>query len=183
MIASVYEEDPRHAQFLDLCQLYGDFNRPVFLEAVHRCLVNSASAAELKSLRGAIRDRAQSLGRTGRKGRPPAEHNRKWIRGAAQLVWQKEILGWPWSRIAKEAGLKPSRANIRTFEQRRDRYAWSVFLALPPHAGRPEELKRLLDSQPVRRMLRSRLFLPLDTHPEESKRLVFRLLVEPPPRR
>ena len=177
MTSPTTEEDPRHARFLDLCLLYGDFNRPVFLEAILRWFVESADAKELAALRRAIRDRANALKRYGKRGRPLAEHHPDWIRRSLQIVWQREILHWPWRKIAAAAGLKFTKNNIRTLQNRCDRYALLVWHTLPDHAGRPHALARLLDSKSIQRVLRSRLSLPFGTHPEESKRLV-RTLVD-----
>jgi hypothetical protein len=162
----------RHDQFLDLCLLYGDFNRPVFLQALLRWFVESADAKELAALRRAIHDRSKALNQNAKKGRPIAEHDPDWIRRSLQVVWQREILHWPWRKIAAAASLKPTKANIRTLQNRCDRYAILVSRALPPHAGQPQALKRLLESKPIQRMLRSRLSLPFGTHPQECKRLV-----------
>ncbi|HKM90281.1 MAG TPA: hypothetical protein VJX29_06680 [Candidatus Acidoferrales bacterium] len=180
MAALANEEDPRHAQFLDLCLLYGDFNRPVFLEAILRWFVKSADAKELAALRRSIRDRTKHLKQNRKKGRPGAEHDPDWIRRSLQIVWQREILHWHWRKIAAAAGLKPTKANIRTLQNRCDRYALLVRHTLPPHAGQPPALKRLLDSERIRLMLRSRLSLPFDTRPEGCKRLVRTLVYRGP---
>jgi len=175
MASPTTQEDPRHARFLDLCLLYGDFNRPLFLRAILHSFVESAGPAELETLRRAIRDRAESLRRRDKGGRPRAERDWKWIRAAAQLVWQREILDWPWPKIAAAAGLKPTRPNFRTLEFRRDRYALLVWQALPGRSDRPGKLRRMLDAKPIQRLLRSRLALPFDTHPKECKKLVLKL--------
>ena len=167
--------DFRHAQFLDLCLLYGDFNRHLFLKAILQSFVDSASPAELKTLRRAIHDRANTMKRNTRKGRPRAEQDPHWIRRSLQIVWQKEILHWPWRRIAAAAGLKFTKANVRTLQIRRDLYAQLVHHALPPFPDQPHALARLLDSKPIQRALRSRLFLPFDSHPEECRRIVLAL--------
>ncbi len=165
-----------HKNFLDLCLLYGDFNRPVFLEAILRWFVESATPRELKSLRRAIRDRTKHLKQNHKQGRPPAAQDPDWIRRSLQIVWQREILHWHWRKVAAAAGLKFSKTDVRTLQNRCDRYALLAWHALPDHAGQPRALARLLDLKPIQHMLRSRLSLPFDTHPEESKRLV-RILV------
>ncbi len=172
MTSPTIEEDPRHAPFLDLCLLYGDFNRPLFLEAILRSFVESAEAKEVAALRRAIRGRAKHLKQNRKKGRPSAEHDPDWIRRSLQIVWQREILHWPWRKIAPAAGLKPTKGNIRTLQNRCDRYSLLVWHALPTRAGQPQALKRLLQSKPIQRMLHSRISLPFHTHPQECKRLV-----------
>ena len=175
MASPTAPEDTRHARFLDLCLLYGDFNRPLFLRAFLHSFVESSSPAELEALRRAIRDRAKSLKRGGKEGRPRAERDWKWIRAAAQLVWQREILDWPWPKIAAAAGLKPTKPNLRTLEFRRDRYALLIWQALPGGANDPHKLRRMLDAKPIQRLLRSSLALPFDTHPEECKKIALKL--------
>ena len=165
-------EDPRHAQFLDLCLLYGDFNRPVFLEAILHWFVESADAKELAAMRRALRDRAKRIKPNRMKGRPSAGRDPDWIRRSLKIVWQREILHWPWRKIAAVANLRPAKTNIRTLQNRCDSYVLLVWHTLPPHPGQPQALKRLLDSKRIQQMLRSRLSLPFDTHPEECKRLV-----------
>jgi hypothetical protein len=157
-------EEHRHAQFLDLCLLYADFNRPVFLEAFLRWFMDSASPAELTALRRAIRGRTKALMQNGKKGRPRAEHDPNWIRRSLQIVWQREILHWPWRKIAAAAGLAPTRPNIRTLQLRRDLYAEIVCHALPPHAD--------LRQPRIQRILRSRLSFPFDSHPSACTRIV-----------
>ncbi|HKM91933.1 MAG TPA: hypothetical protein VJX29_15095 [Candidatus Acidoferrales bacterium] len=174
------EEDPRYAPFLDLCLQYGDFNRPVFLEAILRWFVESADAKELAALRRAIRDRTKALNQNAKKGRPGAEHDPDWIRRSLQIVWQREILHWPWRKIAPAAGLKLTQANIRTLQNRCERYSLLVWHALPTHVDQPQALKHLLESKPIQRMLHSRLSLPFHTHPEDSKRLVRTLVYRGP---
>ncbi|HKO03794.1 MAG TPA: hypothetical protein VJW51_03550, partial [Candidatus Acidoferrales bacterium] len=121
--------DP-HATLHDLCLAYGDFNRPVFLEAILRWFVDSADPKELAALRRAIRDRAKVLTHGGKGGRPRAEHDPNWLRRSAQLAWQKDILHWTWPKIAATAGIKPTLANIRTLQNRRDRFALLVWRAI-----------------------------------------------------
>ena len=180
MASPAIEEDPRHARFLDLCLLYGDCNRPVFLEAILHWFIESADAKELAALRRAIHDRTKHLKQNRKKGRPSAERDPDWIRRSLQIVWQREILHWHWRKIAASAGLAPTKTNIRTLQNRCDRYALLVWNTLPPHAGQPQALKRLLGSKPIQHLLRSRLSLPFDTHPEECKRLVRTLVYRGP---
>jgi len=175
MAAPTTDEDPRHARFLDLCLLYGDFNRPVFLEAILQSFIESASPSELKSLRHAIRDRENALRRSGKKGRPRAEHDWDWIRHSAQLAWQKEILHWSWRRIATAAGMKPTKPNIRTLHNRLDRYAALIWKTTPGPSSEPEVLAETLQARHIQRLCRSRTALPFDTHPEECKRIVLKL--------
>ena len=160
---------------MDLCLLYGDFNRPVFLEAFLRFFVDSASPAELKALRRAIAARAKSFPRKGQRGRPRAQHDAAWLRRALQLAWQREILGWSWRRVALAAGIRPTKGNLRTLENRCDRYATLVWSAAMGRAGQPERLQHLLGSRKVQRWFASRLALPFPTHPEESKKIVLAL--------
>lgn len=175
MAAPTTEEDPRHAQFLDLCLLYGDFNRPVFLEAILQSFIESASPTELKSLRRAIRDRENALRRNGRKGRPRAEESWDWLCSTLKLVWQRDIEGWSWSKIALANGIKPTGDNIRTLQKRRDLYAMLVWRALPGRTDNRKELMQMLNRKALQLLLRSRVALPFDTHPEECRKIVLAL--------
>ena len=172
MAASTFADDPRHSEFLDLCLFYGDFNRPVFLEAIRHWFIESASPAELESLRRAIRNRATSLRQRLKKGRPRAEQSRAWISSALKLVWMRDIEGQSWRQIALAAGLKPTRPNLRTLQVRRDLFAVLVRKALPPRTDDPAHLDKLLDNKRVQLLLRSRLALPFLTHPGESRKIV-----------
>jgi len=172
------QEDSRHSPFLDLCLLYGDFNRPVFLDAILHWFLESASPAELKSLRRAIRDRARSLHRSSKPGRPRGAHDRLWIRSSTQLVWRREILRWPWRKIATASSLEPTKENIRTLRNRRDQYAilvWNAAMGAGAHTHKPETLRRLLKALRIRRWFRSRLALPFAEYPEECRRIVLAL--------
>ena len=172
MASPAIEEDPRHARFLDLCLLYGDCNRPVFLEAILHWFIESADAKELAALRRAIHDRTKHLKQNRKKGRPSAERDPDWIRRSLQIVWQREILHWHWRKIAAAAGLAPTRPNIRTLKRRCDHYAMLVWRATHGRSDDPKALNRMLEAKPTQRWYRSQLGLPFDTHPEESKRLV-----------
>ncbi|HKO06050.1 MAG TPA: hypothetical protein VJW51_14930 [Candidatus Acidoferrales bacterium] len=170
------EEDPRHAQFLDLCLLYGDFNRPVFLEAILRFFVEAAGAKELAALRRAVRDRAKTIRSGGRNRRPRGEESRAWLRATLRLVWLREVEHWTWPKIAAAAGMKPTKPNIRTLQRRCDHFAVLVWRATHGRGDHPKALRKMLEAKPVQRWYRSQLGLPFDSHPEECKRLV-RILV------
>jgi len=169
------EDNPRHAQFLDLCSLYGDFNRLAFLDAILRWFVESANPGELRALRRAIRDRAKALRRSRKKGRPRAEESWDWIRSALKLVWDHDIKGQSWREIALAVGLKPTRPNLRTLQVRRDLFALLLWEAIPGKASDQAALNKLLDDKRVRRLLSSSLSLPFDTHPEACKKIVLTL--------
>jgi hypothetical protein len=172
MTTPAVEGHPRNAHFLDLCLLYGDFNRPVFLEAILRSFVESAGAKEMAALRRAIRDRAKLLKQNRAKGRPSTEQNPAWIRRSLQIVWQREILHWQWRKIAAAADLAPTRPNFRTLKRRYNLYAMLVWRATHGRTDDPKALNRMLKAKPIQRWYRSQLGLPFDTHPEECKRLV-----------
>lgn len=167
--------DP-HDTFLNLCLLYADFNRPVFLEAIRNWFVDSASPTELKALRRAIRDRAKALPRSRKKGRPRAEKSWAWICSTMSLVWHREIGGWSWPRIAVAAGIKPTKPNLRTLHNRHDHYATLIWQAMPSGTNDFQALNRMLDAKPIQRLLRSKLALPFDTHPQQCKKLVQKLV-------
>jgi hypothetical protein len=145
------------------------------MEAFLRSFVESASPSELKSLRRAIRDRARSLRQNGKKGRPRAEESWDWICSTLKLIWEHDIKGKSWREIAYVAGIKPTIHTTRTFQKRRDHYAMLVWQALPGRTDDAKALSRSLEAKVIQRLLRSRVALPFDTHPEECKKLVLAL--------
>jgi len=165
-----------HQPFLDLFLLYADFNRPLLLETFLESFLASASPSELKTLRRAIHDRAIALRQSRKKGRPRAEKSWAWICSALRLVWRREIDGWSWPRLAAAAGLKPTKPNIRTLRNRYNHYTALIAQTLQRLNPAPEALNKLLDAEPIQRLLQSKLALPFDTHPQECKRLVLKLL-------
>jgi hypothetical protein len=108
-------EELRHGHFRDLCMLYGDFNRPVFLEEV-LIFLRSANKEEIATIRRSGQRRTEILRHGGRRGRPRAHDDPDWLHKAFMEIWQKEILGWTWQKIASEAGMEPSKPNIRTLQ-------------------------------------------------------------------
>ena len=48
-------DEDGHGPFRDLCLVYGDFYRPVFLEAIQDWFIWSANSEELKALRENLR--------------------------------------------------------------------------------------------------------------------------------
>jgi len=172
MTVSSPEDDSCHSEFLNLCLFYGDFNRPAFLEAIRHWFIESASAAELKSLRSAIRDRAAALRRQHKKGRPRAEQSPAWISSTLKLVWMHDVEGKSWRKIASAIGLRPTDDNLRTLRNRRDHYAMLVWREVAGRGGGPEALSGMLESKHFQRLLRSKLALPFDSHPAECKKLV-----------
>jgi len=175
MTSPATDEHPGRSHFLDLCILYGDFNRPVFLAAFLQSFLGSASPDELKSLRRAIRDRGKALRRNRSKGRPRTGQSWNWICSTLKLIWEHDINRRSWREIASAAGIKSTEHTTRAFQKRRDHYAMLIWEALPGRIEQPGELGRMLNSRPVQRLLRSRLALPFDTHPQECRKIVLAL--------
>lgn len=122
-----------HGPFRDLCVVYGDFHRPVFLQVIINWFVRSASKTELAALRKAISLRSNDVGRGGKRGRPRGRDDADWLVKAKVTAWHRIVDGWTWKRIAESGGLKPNHKNIRTVERtlarRRDQYAAVIWQA------------------------------------------------------
>jgi hypothetical protein len=150
-----------------------EMRRSVFLEAL-AWISSSATPAQLQALRRAIVHRLKSLKHTA-KGRPRAEESRQWREATAKLVWQREVEGWPWPQVAEAAGLKPTKPNLRTLQNRRDHYALLLWKQLPAAADDAQSLRRLLESKRLQRQLQSCLALPFNQHPAKCRQLVLKL--------
>lgn len=137
-----FEDDPSvfldmdrdgHGPFRNLCVLYGDFHRPVFLEEFLTWFIRNATKAELSVLRKAVSARSSEIGKGGKKGRPRAQESKDWLVSAKTATWHRIVDSWTWRRIAESEGLKPSSENIRTIERtlsrRQDQYAAIIWNA------------------------------------------------------
>lgn len=122
-----------HGPFRDLCLIYGDFHRPVFLQEIINWFVRSASKTELAALRKAISLRSTDVGRGGKRGRPRGRDDADWLVKAKEAAWHRIVDGWTWKKIAEFGGLKPNQRNIRTIERtlarRHDQYAAVIWKA------------------------------------------------------
>lgn len=122
-----------HGPFRDLCMLYGDFNRPVFLQEILSWFVRSAGKTELATLRKAVALRSATLRRGGKRGRPRARDDSGWLVNAKTSAWLRIVKGRTWKSIAESEGLKPNRSNIRTIERtltrRQDDYSVIIWEA------------------------------------------------------
>lgn len=116
-----------HGHFRDLCGVYGDNCRPVFLKEFLHSFVRNADEPELAQLRRAVSVRAASIAKNGKKGRPRAQGDPKWIAKARKEAWQRFVEGWNWPRIVQDEGLKPTKANARTVKRRVDTYAGLIW--------------------------------------------------------
>jgi hypothetical protein len=165
--------EARHGHFRDLCMLYGDFNRPVFLEEVLNFL-RGAGEQELISIRERIQRRAKQLRTGGKKGRPRGQDDPNWRGQALKQVWQREIFGWSWPKIASAARMNPTKPNIRTLQRRREEVAEMIWRKLPAYTDLPD-LERLLSQKDVQTLLRFEVGLPFKTNPEECQKLILKL--------
>lgn len=167
--------DP-HENFRSLCLLYADFNRPVFLEQITQFIAGAAtSKIELTSIANAIKVKKRLLGKKTRVGRPRGEDDRDWLVRVKTEAWQRHVLGWEWSRIAVEAGMRPTRPNVRTIQRRQDKYAAMIWLALPTHPEDPVDLSKLLDQIKIQQWLWVQVGLPFADLPEGCKKIVMAL--------
>jgi hypothetical protein len=172
-IRGAVSEEVRNGNFRNLCVLYGDFNRDVFLEETLNFL-RGADKHELNSMRKSIRARAKQLKKGQRRGRPRGQDDPNWRGQALKQVWQRDILGWTWPKIASAAGMKPTKPNIRTLERRREKVAEMIWAKLPVYTDLPD-LKRLLSQADVQTLLRFEAGLPFKTHREQCQELVLKL--------
>jgi hypothetical protein len=175
-------DDP-HAKFRELCMLYGDFNRAVFLEEILNFVAGfGATKAELSAIRTAVQERTKQLAKRAQRGRPRAEQSEAWMQSALTAAYRKRVLGWSWSRVTESVGMKPTKPNIRTVQRRVQQYAEFTFDAVAPlNIWEPGQLRRklrdgVLDSKRVQLQLKSKTGLPFDTRPEECKKLIEALL-------
>jgi len=165
--------EARHGQFRDLCMRYGDFNRPIFLEEVLNFL-RGADEQELISIREGIRRQAKQLRIAGKRGRPRGQDDPNWRGKALKQVWQREILGWTWPKIASAAGMNPTDPNIRTLQRRRDEVAAMIWGKLPPYTGL-QDLERILSQEDVQTLLHFEFGLPFKKNPQECRKLILKL--------
>jgi hypothetical protein len=185
MSARPPDDDP-HGKFRDLCLLYGDFNRAIFLEEILNFIAGfGATAAELSAIRTAVQQRAKQLPKRPRKGRPRAEEDREWMQRAVAAAYRKHVLGWSWSRVTESLGMKPTKPNMRTVQRQIVQVTEAIADAIPPECwetvlvgGRYKKKLRegALDSKRLRLWLTSKLGLRFDTRPDECKKLVEALL-------
>ncbi len=177
---SAYEHD----HFRDLCVVYGDFHRAVFLEQILH-FVSFARKNELGALREAVQARAAQLRTGGKRGRPSAHDDEALRRLALRVAWQRRVERMTWRQIAKAEGMRVTADNIKqvtlTLQRREDYLAAEISYAVPPsyvaqdgeHSG---DLKPgILDHEPLRQWLRSRTGLPFHTQPDECKKIVLAL--------
>ena len=177
-------DEARHGPFRDLCLLYRDFNRPVFLEEIE-WFIWSADKEETAVIRKWVQSRAKNLRGGGKRGRPRARNDRSWVTQTAKYVWQKYVLGWTWAKIAQDAGIEPTREHLWTLQRRKDQYAAMIWRLLPPMPldWDPKKgpivsrdwLERALAVPGVQSLLRLELALPFRSHPKESQELVIKL--------
>ena len=177
------EIDP-HAHFRDLCMVYGDFNRPVFLEEILRFLSSWAtSRGEIEAIRSALRKGEKRIKERQRakRGRPRAWDNEGWIQKAMTAAFRRRVLDWSWPKVTESMGLEPTRPNIRTIQRRELRFAELIFDAIP-QSGAWEDgqygiklRSGILDHKPVQRWIMIKPGLPFDDRAEECKQMVLAL--------
>jgi hypothetical protein len=151
--ASLEFDRDGHGPFRNMCLVYGDFHRTVFLQEIINWFVRSASKVELAALRKAVSWRSAHVSKGGKRGRPRERDDAAWLVKAKVEAWHRIVEGWTWWKIAESEGLKPTRKNIRTIERtltrRQDRYAaiiweacrsiagvWKKMLIVPVHRGK-----------------------------------------------
>ena len=120
-----------HGPFRDMCLVYGDVNRPVFLQEIINWFVRSANKDELAALRRAMALRSGDVRKGGKRGRPRAWDDSDWLMRVKTDAWRRIVEGRSWRNIAEYEGLKPNRTNIRTIERtrtrRQDEYAAKIW--------------------------------------------------------
>src|SRR5271154_1146915 len=110
-----------HGPFRNICLIYGDSNRTVFLQEIIDWFIRSASNTELAALRRAVALRSNALPKGNKRGRPRARDDSDWLVGVKTDAWRRIVEGRTWKSIAEGEGLKPSRADVRTIERTRSR--------------------------------------------------------------
>jgi hypothetical protein len=175
-------DDDSHAKFRELCMLYGDFNRAVFLEEILNFIAGfGATKAELSTIRTAVQKRTRRLAKRPLRGRPRAGEDREWMQRAVAAAYRKHVLGWSWSGVTEAMGMKPTKPNIRTVQRQIEQVAEIIADAIPAElwetvvvSGRYGRKLRdgALDSRKLRLWLISKTGLRFDTRPEECKKLI-----------
>jgi hypothetical protein len=97
-----------HGPFRNMCLIYGDFHRTVFLQEIIDWFIRSASNTELAALRRAVALRSNALPKGSKRGRPRARDDSDWLVGVKTDAWRRIVEGRTWKSIAEGEGLKPS---------------------------------------------------------------------------
>lgn len=171
------DNDP-HGHFRDLCLVYGDFYRDVFLEEFEQWFIRGASQHEVSRIRKSVQARAKALRQKGgKRGRPRGRDDECFLYKARVVAWHRIVEGWSWPKIAQAAGLTPTKPNIRTVQRQCDHLAAIIWQSLPQpgHADQPEKLDRDVDSKSIQHLIRIRTGLPFHSHPEQCKKIVVQL--------
>jgi hypothetical protein len=181
MSAQLPDDDP-HAKFRDLCMLYGDFNRSVFLEEILHFIAGfGATKTELSAIRSAVQKRAKQLPKRAQKGRPRSSDDRVWMRGVVAAAYQRYVMKWSWPRVTEAQVKTPTKANIRTVQRQIAQWAKIIADAIPPQfletvisSERYETKLRegAVDSKRAQLWLTSKTGLRFDTRPEDCRKLV-----------
>jgi hypothetical protein len=164
-----------HGAFRDICTLYGDHHRAVFLEQILDSFIRGAVRLEIAAIRKAIRCREANLKTKGaKKGRPRGPEDQDWLRKAFRVAWRRHVLEMNWPDIARGEGLTPNKTAFRTLQRQRDQYAALIWRTLPAHASGPD-LAGALKTKTVQLQLRWGTGMPFNTRPEECQKLVLAL--------
>lgn len=171
----------KHDSFRYDCMLYGDFNRPVFLEEILRFISSAiTSKAELAAIRKAVLKRTKRI-ETSRRGRPRAWDDEAWIQKAITTAFRRHVLGWSWPKIATEAKIQPTKPNIRTLQRQELLFAELIFDSLPTNGcwetgAYGERLRETaFDTKATQRWISGQTGLPFEERPEECKKIVIAL--------
>ena len=180
------DDDRRHDAFRELCMMYSDFNRAVFLEEILNFIAGfGASKAELSAIRAAVQKRTKQLAQRSQRGRPRAAEDREWMQRAVAAAYRKHVQGWSWSHVTESVGLKPTKPNTRTVQRQIAQVTEIIADAIPAEwwetvvvSGRygRKLRKGALDAQCLRLLLCNKTGLRFDTRPDECKKLVEALL-------
>lgn len=176
-------EHDEHGHFRDLCTIYGDFHRAVFLEQILH-FVSFARKDELAAIREAVQARAAQLRAGGKRGRPSAHDDEALRRLALRVAWQRRVERMTWRQIAKAEGMRVTADNIKqvalTLQRREDRLAAEISHAVPSefvvrHTDRDELKPGALEQKRLQQILRLSTGLPFHIHPDECKKIVLAL--------
>jgi hypothetical protein len=120
-----------HGRFRDLCVIYGDSYRDVFLEEIQGSFIRNANKNELSAVRKAVTDRAAKIAHGGKRGRPRSQDDLTWLTNTRIVTWKRIVEGWTWWQIAESQGMNPTPGNIRTIERtlkrQMDKYAVMIW--------------------------------------------------------
>lgn len=118
--------------------LYSHCHREALLNLFVRHFLQRANTTELSAVREAVRNRAASFRKKSKKGRPNG-HSPAWLSQSLRQARQKYVLGWSFTKIAREAGQHVDKANQKQIAWTLKRRLLTLAAWLLPRIPQPPE--------------------------------------------